>query len=75
MTSLPQPLLAIPAYLFVSYFKPIVPGGMGFAAGCMIRMCFADMFKESYDGTDPKIVGVIVSLSVVFLLGLQILIS
>jgi zinc transporter ZupT len=75
MTSLPQPLLAVPAYLFVSYFKPLVPWGLGFAAGCMIWMCFADLFSESYEGTDPKIVGVIVSLSVIFLLRLQMMIS
>lgn len=46
-SSLPQPLLAVPAFLAVSLFKPLLPVGLGLAAGAMIWMVFADLFPDS----------------------------
>lgn len=45
-TSLPQPLLAVPAAVAVALFQPLVPGGFGLAAGAMGFVVFSEMLPE-----------------------------
>ncbi len=46
-SSLPQPILAIPAFLFVALFEPVLPAGLGLAAGAMVWMTLTEMIPES----------------------------
>lgn len=72
-SSLPQPLLAVPAFLFVLAFKPFLPIGLGLAAGAMFWMVFAELIPEANEEADPRWVGVTVTASFTLMLGVQTL--
>jgi zinc transporter ZupT len=46
LSSLPQPLVAVPAFLFVAFFDGMVPLGLGFAGGAMLWMVAAQVVPE-----------------------------
>jgi zinc transporter ZupT len=46
-SSLPQPLLAVPAFVFVEEFSGLLPAGLGFAAGAMIWMLARELVPEA----------------------------
>ncbi len=71
-TSLPQPLMAVPAFLFVILFEPWLPVGLGLAAGAMIWMVFAELIPDAYEsGASGTAIGIAVTLAFAALLAFQ----
>ena len=70
-TSLPQPLMAIPAFLLVATFEPILPIGLGFAAGAMLWMLFSELIPDALDKTSHSTVATVVSISITAMLLFQ----
>ncbi|MFW5680929.1 MAG: ZIP family metal transporter, partial [Pseudomonadota bacterium] len=62
-SSLPQPLLAVPAFLFVLAFEPWLPVGLGLAAGAMLWMIFSELLPEASEEVSTETVGVVVTLA------------
>ncbi len=70
-SSLPQPILAVPAFMFVHAFEPFLPAGLGFAAGAMIWMVFAELVPEALEDASRHAVAFTITVSLVAMLAFQ----
>ncbi len=70
LTSVPQPVFAVPAFLLVSFFQPLLPAGLGFAGGAMIYLVVAEMIPDSLARCSKRETawGVLIGLLVMLLL-------
>ncbi|HSJ13300.1 MAG TPA: ZIP family metal transporter [Longimicrobiales bacterium] len=70
-SSLPQPLMAVPAFLLVSWFEPVLAPGLGFAAGAMLWMIVSELVPEAFRDAPRRSVIAALVVSVVAMLAFQ----
>lgn len=64
-SSLPQPLMAVPAYLLVEAARPVLPFGLGFAAGAMAFMVLDELLPAAYEQGPKAAVAILVSVAII----------
>jgi zinc transporter ZupT len=75
VSSLPQPLMALPAFLFVQVFRPFLPVGLGFAAGAMLWMVVRELLPDALEEAPPRPVAVAAGLATLAMLLFQYLLK
>lgn len=65
MTSVPQPLMAVPSALLAWFFEPILPVSLGFAGGAMIYLTVSELIPDALENGGKSLTawGVMVGLS------------
>jgi zinc transporter, ZIP family len=71
-SSLPQPLMAVPAFLLVEWFEPFLPVGLGFAGGAMIWMVAAQLLPDALRTASPAPVAVAAGAATAAMVALQV---
>ncbi|KAF2306595.1 hypothetical protein GH714_019678 [Hevea brasiliensis] len=67
ITSLPQPIVAVPSFICADAFNKFLPFCTGFAAGCMIWMVVAEVLPDAFKEASPSQVASAATISVAFM--------
>jgi zinc transporter, ZIP family len=74
-SSLPQPLLAVPAFLFVEALRPFLPVGFGFAAGAMTWLVISELLPAARATASTRAVAAVGVASFAVMTVLQVALS
>ena len=61
-------------FFFVEVFRPLLPYGLGFAAGANIWLGFSELVPDANEEASSNLVAVVITVSVVAMVAFQILI-
>ena len=70
-SSLPQPLMAVPAFVLVEHVRPALPYGLGFAAGAMAFMVLDELLPEAYEQGPVETIAILTSAAVIVMVVFQ----
>ncbi|MGK7395915.1 MAG: ZIP family metal transporter [Candidatus Cyclobacteriaceae bacterium M3_2C_046] len=73
-SSLPQPLIAIPAFMFVDTFQQYLPVGLGLAAGAMIWMVHSEIIPDALEDSPKEHIALITTVAIAAMIIFQELI-
>jgi len=72
LSSLPQPLVAVPAYLFVTAVRPFQPVGLGIASGAMLWMVIGDLLPGAREDAPDTQIALVATLAAAAMVLLQV---
>lgn len=75
LSSLPQPVAAVPAVVLVSFFRELLPPSLGFAAGAMMYVVFSEFIPVALKNQKAEVHGLAVMAGIVLMYFLQLLLT